>query len=300
MAASDGHGSCAPRIHGSVHPPDPMASLDGRECVGRYANTRRVPGGDGTYVFQLRSTSPYVLMCTRAQGTCGRRSIVTMHVPRRPGYAALCNCKIKKIHRGPGRGMVRLAATEIKRENAIESSSSSTTTRLVGANLHTAGDRTTWSVEVGANYGETEGPPNWQVRLEVVEVPRAALIVAATQGWRGRLSAMVYGDNGTMKNLRQEADELPYCRCDDHPETASSNSSLSPPRRGRRRSLLLHLWPPNPPEMYLLTEIFVSLHCHISGSDHRSSTRQRRRTSQCQIRSMRPATSLPASAPYAI
>jgi hypothetical protein len=28
MAASDdGHGSCAPRIHGSVHPPDPMASL---------------------------------------------------------------------------------------------------------------------------------------------------------------------------------------------------------------------------------------------------------------------------------
>jgi hypothetical protein len=46
--------------------------------------------------------------------------------------------------------------------------------------------------------------------------------------WRGCLSAIEYGDNGAVENLREEADELP-CRYDDQPETASSNSSLSPP-----------------------------------------------------------------------
>jgi hypothetical protein len=55
---------------------------------------------------------------------------------------------------------LRTKDLRINRENAIESSSCSTTARLAGANLHTAGDITTWSVEVGANYGETEGPPN--------------------------------------------------------------------------------------------------------------------------------------------
>jgi hypothetical protein len=43
-------------------------------------------GGDGTYVFQLRSTSPYVRPDVHARPGYVR-SIVTMHVPRSPGYA---------------------------------------------------------------------------------------------------------------------------------------------------------------------------------------------------------------------
>jgi hypothetical protein len=55
---------------------------------------------------------------------------------------------------------------------------------------------------------------------------RGAVVVLR---WRGCLSAMGYGDNGTVENLQEEADELPCCRCDDQPETASNNSSLSHP-----------------------------------------------------------------------
>jgi hypothetical protein len=70
---------------------------------------------------------------------------------------------------------------------------------------------------------------------------------------------MECSDNGAVVSLREEADEFPYCRCDGQPETASISSSFrSSPRRGRRRCLSLHRWPPNPPETVLFMEIFAN------------------------------------------
>jgi hypothetical protein len=74
---------------------------------------------------------------------------------------------------------------------------------------------------------------------------------------------MGYVDSGAVEILREEVDELRCYRCDDHPETASSNFSLSSPRRGRRRRLPLHLWPPDPPGTALFMKIFASLHRYI-------------------------------------
>jgi hypothetical protein len=110
---------------------------------------------------------------------------------------------------------------------------------------------------------------------------------------------MGYGDNGAMVNLRQEAGELPCCRCDDQPETASNNSSLSSPHEKEEGACRCTSSPPNPPETALFTEIFVSLRRHISDSNHRSMMKQRRKISERQTRSMRSATSLLASTPYA-
>jgi hypothetical protein len=88
----------------------------------------------------------------------------------------------------------------IKTENAIESSSCSTNARLAGVNLHTVEDKTTWGVEVGANYTETEGPPNWQENLEVVEIPRMAKICRR----RTRLEGPPFGHGMQRQRRRGE------------------------------------------------------------------------------------------------
>jgi hypothetical protein len=99
--------------------------------------------------------------------------------------------------------------------------------------------------------------------------------------WRGCLSAIEYGDSGAVESLRDEADELPCCESDGQAEAASKNSFLSPPRRGRRSILLLHLQPPDPPKPALFMEILISLRRHTFGSDRRSSMRSRKKTLRC-------------------
>jgi hypothetical protein len=96
--------------------------------------------------------------------------------------------------------------------------------------------------------------------------------------WRGCLSAIEYGDSGAVESLRDEADELPCCESDGQAEAASKNSFLSPPRRGRRSILLLHLQPPDSPKPALFMEILISLRRHTFGSDRRSSMRTRKKT----------------------
>jgi hypothetical protein len=81
-----------------------------------------------------------------------------------------------------------------------------------------------------------------------------------------------------VENLREEADELPCCGSDGQAEAASKNSFLSPPRRGRRSSLPLHMQPLDPPKRALFMEILISLRRHTFGSDRRSAMRTRKKT----------------------